>query len=353
MLDQNLLTKALLEDNLAVAFNQSAKLIDSGRYFHFWSICFTVLIEYVHMFCPHGPSLVIQKFMEFNKIKKKKKKKKIYTKDVKHIVSQVLNILVQCCKKHISLYISPKYNVEHKSSFEELRSIFPKIRTTLKSIISEKKEPHSKVNKNLSSDLQYNLGRVLSIDCDSTHNFEEYVNIFTHSRSTIHHKIVSTLWKVLLKYAKTLGSKESENIRALKKIYDLNLLQLQDKQSLVFLNVCFYFLFTCDFDHPHIVDLNKKKLEMLMSDLNLKPDIKKDTFHMRKIYDLVDIPHIEHDIPHCDDSLLNHQIREKLFDFNTFVCSKTENRETFEEKFKTLELPYMHRRMTQYMISKE
>ena len=350
-------TQFILQNDAIDAIKLGLDMLASGQHENFWINCFSVMVEYVHLFLPNCPNFIFKKFNEFNTLFKSHNYKITSVEQYKPIIIPVVNLLCNNYKQHLSLYIPDKYNVIEKSNSGKVRDLFRDLNGILTKLTEWKQKNQEKIaNQTQVNKLFEIVGKILSVDCDSLTNFytqnHNKINLFTHTHSQIHPKIAHILWSILLSQAKQLDAKSYANCESLAKLYHTRLLDKIEQSSFIILNVCCYFVYVYDFTiRPKTILMCQKKQaqpsakneaiahrqdyenmkQRILNDVD--EDTKEDIFHMRKIYQLFGINYIGGDDDETDSRLslrnANEQkklVQQSLFDFQGLHRSDYETR---------------------------
>lgn len=245
---------SLIQNDYKNALKYGTTLIMDGFNDDFWICCFNIMVEYTHIFLPNGPVFLHEKYTEFVTIQKQflKINKKIKLKHVHNdIIVPVIDKLSKNYKQHISLYIQPEYNCKTKTNTKCVRELFIQLNTLLNKMVCEKQKNEQKIIKHSHIvKVQTVIGKLFSIDCDSVNNVHEIykINIFTHTHSQIHEKIIHNVWNIILNHAKQLNPQTHKNIRCLAKLYHTRLLHKLESHSFIILNALFYFIYAYNYE---------------------------------------------------------------------------------------------------------
>lgn len=321
-----LLTNSLLENNYSKSLEYSLELISAGFYDEFWRVCLSILIEYIHIFRGTGPSFFYEQYSKFKEIKKNSTDSK-FESNVYPIIQCLIHTLSQNYKQHISMYIKSQYNPTNKISTSETKILFVSLHNTLQLLV-DRKNKNLQINDKTSIKLQTLIGQILSIDCDSITNLDNDINLFTHTFSKLHESISNTLWNILLSNSKKITDKNiHKNIECLAKLYYTKLLNFLNKQSLIVVCAAFYFIYVYDYTDQQIIS---ERIETELFD-SIDDNIKNDSFHMCKVYKLLNKSKKKTDKQIKNDTEI--MIKQTRFDFDVEIVGKiTKDKPIITEK---------------------
>lgn len=249
-------SSSLIEHDQQNALKYGCNLISHGYNDDFWIVCFGIMVEYTHIFLPNGPVFLYDKYIMFTNIKKKCSKmgEKFKLKYVYYeVIVPVIEKLCNNYKQHISLYIQPQYNATNKIKHGKIiRQLFIDFNKVLNKMVKDKqKNCHKIMGQTHIIKLQTIIGKLLSVDCDSLTNFINHshirINIYTHTHSQVHEKIVNNIWNIVLNHAKKLNTQTYENIRCLVKLFHTRLLHRIELHCFIILNALFYFIYAYNY----------------------------------------------------------------------------------------------------------
>lgn len=360
----------ILESNSVDAIKIATELIISGEYDDFWIICFSIMVEYIHIFLPNCPVFMYEKYISFNDILKAHNFKIKNIEVVYDIIIPIIHMLCNNYKQHISLYVTEEINISERTDSKQARNLLTNINKLLDKMAQNKIKDSQKIaNQSTMIKLFKMIAKIFSIDCDSLTNFSVHshykINLFTHTNSITHDKIINVLWSILLSNAKKLDINSFNNVQALGKLYHTKLLHKIEQSSFIILNACCYFIYAYDFTiipkikpiktsskPPVVSDINMNEYETYLSkkDLgsnhtpsqnhtlpdpifhlkqtilnDLDPETRTDIFHMRKIYQLLEMqdPNQSNSDDHKQSNFISKEqrqrIQQSIFDFDAFL----------------------------------
>lgn len=280
------LFQSLLENDYVTSYEHACSLIISKRYDDFWKVILCIHVEYIHIFLPNGPIYLFNEYTKFKTIQKKKmklEKQHIKLEDVSDIVCNVTKIIASAYKQHLSIYVKKEYNeqirVDKKIVPKIVKNQFFVLNKLLDQIVHFKirNKFNKRINENLEIKVQKCIGTLYSIDCDSLRYFVHDIQLWTHSCSSYHSKIVNGIWSILLNQVKKLESQAQPNVKSLARFFHSKLLQTMEKQSLILLNALFYFIYVYNYKYqapPILAEKSKNilKVKPMINILKKKKD---------------------------------------------------------------------------------
>ena len=169
--------ESMIQNNYKNSLFYGIQLLKQNKHDDFWRVCFNVVVEYIHILFPKLPFLVYVNYKKCQKIKD------FRSIDIFTFKLYLITIKTICLtyKQHISIYIceelkKPK-NAKSKKEKElnlelRIRSSFIELKRLLQKIIEKKKESKKKkIYKTTIYNLYKTIADLLSVDCDSFHQF--------------------------------------------------------------------------------------------------------------------------------------------------------------------------------------
>jgi predicted transcriptional regulator len=263
--------KTLIEGDYVISIQKAKELVQHHQVYNFWSAICTVGVEYCHIFSPCWPSIINAHFEEYRHLRKSysngskdivlRETQSIPYNRIRSIIENVTEFICNTYKQHISLYISDKYvNTKHSFSLPYFKSQLVELNTQLSQITKLKQKfPKKQIIMKKIQKLHQTIGNLLSIECDSVTNIDNDVNLFTHTHSPIHGKIMSSIWSVFLNHAKRLDTQSNQQLIALAKLYHYGIFNRLERSSLAIINASMYFTHVIDFDNSNRILIPNNK----------------------------------------------------------------------------------------------
>lgn len=237
----------VIDNNQKDANIIAKQMVNAGRFDEFWEICLSILVEYVHVLSPKLPVIFYQNYERFCKIAKTKMLHHdvITSAEMQPIITNIVHELCTACKQHLSIYIHQSYSVHKKtdSSYNTIRHLLLSLDKILKNIVDRRKTTNKMSQKEMML-LHGTIGQIFSIDCDSISNIDKQNNdlqIYTHTNSHIHQRIISKVWSLLLHHAKQLPMDTYWNIVALHRLFTYGLMHRTCRHLLIIIVALEYY----------------------------------------------------------------------------------------------------------------
>ncbi len=260
----------LVSNDFRQSMQQAHYLIQKGEYDNFWMTCICVAVEHIHILMPKLPAFLWQHYSHFTE-SVSKRKKHMKAPNMQRCIL-VVKVIATAHKQHISIYVNaPFYNAPCDArmsaraciiAFHDLLGDIGKVRRSDKKI----------TNRHISR-VYALLGQMMSIDCDSHTNLDVMgINLYTHTHSAIHEKMMKAMFSVILSHAKPLGRRPHLGVASLVKFYHTKLLHRIEKHSYLAINIMFYFVFIYDFSFPPIQEqLTENDLKIVYPHTKVEP----------------------------------------------------------------------------------
>lgn len=243
------------------------EIIASGYFKDFWVVTFSILSEYIHVLSPNLPRAFIDRYNRYKELEKKIKKKKVSPLELRNIleiqkhVCFVIKNLIETKKKHTSFFIKPVYNHQGKALVRDIKQILPlfkRFKLLIHTVINNKLT-HKGNTENTLHEIFNLFGRLLAIDSENigTLALPYRINLYHHVRSQINKDIVGIYWNILIKASK-INKNIWTQITALYEIYNLNLLNKNEKESYILLHSLYFFIY--NISDEAMVSINKQDM---------------------------------------------------------------------------------------------
>jgi len=210
----------------------------------FWATCYKVIIEYIHITLPDIHSFFYSMYNRYHDMNHHNKE------DIEYLI----HVLTSTQKQHISVYVNiQEFNKSRISNDPCNYGILRDNLHVFNKCINYQHEKGKLPTTIICNQLYSALGSIFAFDCDTDKNQDkEYgIILYSHLDSKISHKIMDKIIKTItITTSKGNNKQVMKNIASLKYFYHEKLLLYYDRQMYIILNMCYYLMYSIDFDYP-------------------------------------------------------------------------------------------------------
>ncbi len=330
------LAKTLMELILQKQFEKALPLAEQlltcdrqGKLF--WSACFSIYVEYIHIFHPNGPKMFLDLWQKYKACVKHRR----YGDQISTLVMQIVDFLVESHKQPIATYIESSYNVLVSPHIERFNDYLEVFGALLDQILCQ---PQSKNDDDFKRRLWFTVGNILATDRDNDLMHSNGIALFTHTENISSVKLQKQFWSIIRTKAKVLTENVQNNITALYRLHKIGFCEEFDRQSLLIVMAVLYFIAQCDFSATDILADIQQQRKALLDQTKQIYRIEYDDLFRRKLYKLLRISSEEEQrkkaIKLKKDARIKSEMEKMKFDFRIPLLPEKDLNEQKEQQEK-------------------